>query len=332
MSITIAYLTMRKEPLLNWFFDGLKEQKKEFPDLKIQVLFIDYWKEIRNYDFGSDQNIEVLHVEPLPSPWQGRYQVSKSAWFAAANARNTAFVYGQYPAIAFCDDLTVIGDEWLRTVVESSVHEKLITLGAYSKQHDMVVENGRLISGRLESYGHDARGRFMKGVRTTCEGSNFFGCSFVIPLEAGLSINGFDCLTDSIGYEDCSFGVRLQNGGYQFVYDKRLLTTESCDHPQKDFQVKRVDKMLGVDLYNKALERFNCVHTYPMEANKDCSHIIVEVGKQKIQPVWNFFSLRELRAKRERGQEITLSDINYPLNTWYDGTEISNDENIIDIR
>lgn len=332
MNITIAYLTMRKEPMFNWFFDGLKEQKKQFPDLKIQLVFIDYWKQERNIDFSNDQNISVLHIEPLPSPWQGRYQVSKSAWFAAANARNTAFIYANSPAIAFCDDLTVLGDEWLRTVVESSIHDNIITLGAYSKQHDMVVGNGRLISGRLESCGVDARSRYMKGVRTNCEGSNFFGCSFVMPLDAALSINGFDCLTDSIGYEDCAFGVRLQNSGYSFVYDKRLMTTESCDHPQNDFQVKRVDKMLGSEVYNKVLERFGCVHTYPVDANKDCSHIIVEVGKQKTQPVWNFFSLREMRAKRERGQEITLSDMNYPLNTWYSDTPISEDDKIIDTR
>lgn len=330
--ISIAYITMRRDNQLDWMWKGLLKQKQSFPEIPIQFMYVDYWKEERQFDFSNDLGIEVLHTLPLPSPWQGKYQVTKEVWYACANARNTAFVYAIHPTIAFCDDLTVLGSDWLQAVVEAA-HSKYIALGAYEKRHDMVVENGVLVSGRLEADGVDARMKYHRQDKTQVSGDLFYGCSAAMPLESALRINGFDCLTDSIGYEDGIFGIRLERDGNKFFYDKRLFTVESNDHPQKDFTVKRVDKMLGEEKYMQALNKLGIQRTTFSEPfNKDCSHILIDVARQKTKAVWNFHSLRELRSKREAGKELTLEDMKYPLTTWFDDTPLQNDEMILDKR
>lgn len=325
--ITIAYITMRRNPMFEWFWEGLKKQAVG-KDLKIQLIIIDFWKDERTFDTSNDLDIEVLHTLPLPSVWQGKHKITTQEWYACANARNTAFVYAKYDYVASVDDLTVLGDRWMEAVIDA-VNGGYIALGAYSKQYEMKVENGVLISGLSQKDGQDMRWNLYQETKTKTHGGNFYGCSCVVPLEAALDINGYDCLTDSVGYEDTVFGIRLENAGYELFYDKRLFTTESNDHPKNDLIVKRIDKMLGEEKYFEVLKQFNIAHsTYPKGANKDCSHIIVDVAKKKKEAVWNFFSLRELRGK----ENITLEDMKYPEHTWFDRTNLREDYLIQDIR
>lgn len=316
--------------MFEWFWKGFLKQVARHK-IQVQFILIDYWKDERTFDLSNDLGIETLHTLPLPSPWQGKHKITKENWYACANARNTAFVYAIHPTIACCDDLTVLGEDWLTSVIEAHKTGQVV-LGAYSKQHDMVVDDGVLVSGRQQPDGRDARIDRFKDVKTKTVGGNFFGCSSVVPLESALRINGFDCLTDSIGYEDGVFGMRLGRDNNHIFYDKRLFTTESNDHPKDDFVVKRVDKMLTRERYFQALNSFGINNSIFKESdNKDCSHLLIEIASNKKESAWNFFSLRELRKIRE-SREITIEDMKYPVNTWWDNTLLKNDELIYDAR
>jgi len=321
--ISIVYITCRKNNPFHWFWDGFRNQKKMFPDIPMQLIVVDYWADERTIDLSNDLSVETLHITPLPSIWQGKHQVTSKPYYAAANARNTGFVYAIHPKVAFCDDVSILGNNWLASVIEAA-KGNYISLGAYKKISNATVDKGSLISYDVEST--DSRWYSCNDdTKVKVTGNNFFGCSFCMPLEAALRINGFDCLTDGIGYEDQSFGQRLSKLGYSFYYDKRMLTFESNDHVAHDTLMLREDRMVGHERYYQILKGFGLNKSiYNSKANKDASHIMVEVATQKgFNPMWNFFSLQELRNKRERGEEIILSDMKYPERWWVDNKLIS---------
>lgn len=312
---------MRKNPQLQWAFDSLERQVRN-KNIPVQFLLIDYWKEVREQDgfekITPPDCFEFTHVEPLPSLVQGRHRITNHIWYAAANARNTAFVYCKYNNVAFIDDLSVIGDRWLDGVVDS-IRGNYIALGAYRKVYNMKVENGVLIASEDRGDGQDSRWSMCgENQRIRVAGNNFFGCSSCMPLEAALKVNGFDLLTDTIRYEDTVMGVRLEKAGYKFFYDKRMLSIESNDHPQRDFEVRSIDEMLGEARYYEVMKELGIKNSrYPKDANKDCSHIIVDAAYARVQPFWNFFSLKDLREKHLRGETIELSDMNYKDYFWF---------------
>lgn len=325
VSVSIAYITCRKQCQFKWFFDGLKNQVAKNPKHKFQLIVVDYWKDERTFDFSNDVGIEVLHITPLPSVWQGKYQKSKHTWYAAANARNTGFVYAKYDTIAFIDDLTAIGGKWLEGVIDAS-QNNYIALGAYQKHWDMVVENGVLVDSRMLENGNDSRWDIADDDgKAQVMGNLFYGCSSCMPLSAALEINGFDLLTDAIGYEDTLFGIRLQKKGNIFYYDKRMFTVESENHVATDVIMKREEIIVSVENYFRILKNFGISQSiYPADANKDASHILVELASQSNpKSLWNFFDLRELRNKVQSGIEITFEDMHYPERWWFDDAPIS---------
>lgn len=321
--ITVVYITCRKNNPFHWFWDGFLNQKKSFPDIPMQFILVDYWADERKIDLSNDQGIETLHITPLPSVWQGKHQVTKDTYYSAANARNTGFVYAIHSTVAFCDDVSILGEEWLTAVVDAA-KGGYVALGAYRKVYNAEVVNGVLIKSELKSNSYDSRWHLTND-KVKVDGGLFYGCSFCIPLELGLKVNGFDCLTDGIGYEDQIFGRRVEKAGGVFYYDKRMLTHESNDHISNDFIVKREDKVVGKERYLQVLKNFGLNRSiYNGKENKDASHLIVEIATQKPKvAAWNFFNLRELRNKRERGEEITLSDMKYPEKYWVDDRVIS---------
>lgn len=328
--ISVGYITMRKRPNLKWMLDGLIAQSKKL-NVNIQLVVVDYWRGYRNsdefelFDFNVPENITIDYVSPLPSLWQGEYQISKQSWYAAANARNTLFVYAKHNFIASCDDLTVLGEYWLQSVLDA-MKNNYMALGAYRKDINMRVENGVLISSETEPNGFDSRWNICgDNQKKKVSGAYLYGCSWCMPLQTALKINGFDCLTDSIGYEDTIFASMLQRIENDFYYDKRMFTVESNDHPQNDFSVKRVDVMLGEELYFKILNSFGITNSiYDKDANKDCSHIIMEIANQyPLKASWNFFDLNELRLKIKNNIPITLDDMKYKNYTWFSNQLIS---------
>ena len=74
-----------------------------------------------------------------------------------------------------------------------------------------------------------------------CDGNWLYGCSLAVPVEALLSINGFDETCDGMGFEDCLAGIMLAKKGYSFVYNRKMLTFESEELHHQFPVMKRTD-------------------------------------------------------------------------------------------
>jgi hypothetical protein len=147
--------------------------------------------------------------------------------------------------------------------------------------------------------GEDIRARQTGwGVLTPCSGQWFFGCSFVAPVEAFLTINGFDTDCDSMGYQDCLAGLMLGAHGYRFVYDSRMVTYESEElHGQPGNVFHRWDPGVSPD---------------------DKSHKILELvqgGRTKAPNYFGPEGLRGLRQHMLNGGQFPICQI--PQHEWF---------------
>lgn len=154
------------------------------------------------------------------------------------------------------DDLSVLLPGWWEAVLRS-VHGNYIVLGAYKKVKNLVVEKGVIKSHEEFPSGVDSRwiiGKDNEAVETP--GQHMFGCSFAGPTQAFVSVGGFPELCDGMGSEDYIMGIALQNKGYVFKYDRRMLTYESEEAHFEDQPFKRVDKGVSPNDKSHAALRF----------------------------------------------------------------------------
>lgn len=232
--LTIAYFTSRKDPKLEWFFISLRREfKKDYKDLKIIV--IDFYANEDGRKFWlkkvASQNlfeeVEIVHSVPMPCVWQGEHKKTKEEWFAAANARNTAFALCETDYIACVDDLSFLEKGWIDQVRHAQ-HHKYVVLGAYKKVKSMKVSHeGEII---FEPFAPGIDSRWGLGSTTgivPCTGSWMYGCSFGVPMHYVLKVDGFDGICNSVGMEDCEFGCRLYRAGAKMFYNLNMLTYES---------------------------------------------------------------------------------------------------------
>ena len=53
-----------------------------------------------------------------------------------------------------------------------------------------------------------------------------FGCTFALPLEWALQMNGFEEGCDGLSMEDVIFGLMLKNNGFRIDYDPQMRMIE----------------------------------------------------------------------------------------------------------
>jgi len=302
-NLTIAYITNRLEPKFEWFFSSLASQG----GTDIPVNIIDYHaddvdrvnKVIR---LADRYNIQLkLHITPKPTVWQGKHRLTKADYFAAANASNTAIAVCPTDWVAFVDDLSVFTPGWLNCVKEATERSE-ITCGAYRKVYKLEVgEDGQIVSFENSPGGNDRRADYNGwGCVVPCSGQWFYGCSFVAPVEALLTINGFDEDTDGMGYQDCLAGLMLNANGYHFVYDSRMVTYESEElHSQPGNVFIRWD---------------------PGNSPDDKSHAVINLAKNGRTKAPNYFGpegLRGLRNYMLGGGRFPVMEI--PQHEWFTG-------------
>lgn len=299
LSLTIAYVTARKEPQFQWFLDSLNKQMQEVDFGKdFQLLIIDFHARDRAIGVIPDTGIKVRWEKPKPTVWQGKHRLTSVDYFAMANARNTALCMAPDGWIVYVDDLSVLMPGWLDAIIKAMKQKDTITLGAYRKVFDLKVEQGSVVSYRANQMGLDMRNRKEKTAPIVCRGEWHYGCSLIAPTEAYLSINGWDENCDGMGYEDVVTGALLENAGWKFVYDPNMMTYESEELHVDNFSMKRTDKGISP---------------------KDKSHaILYSTRMRKWSP--NYFGeggIRGLRQKILAGE--MFSPIGCPAHDWFDG-------------
>ena len=239
--VTVAYITARKEPHWEWFFESLAKQMTPEDYGAIKVLVIDFyaqghktgdgWSEVdaanRLTDLYSVAKCNVTHHAPIWGPWQGPHRITKDNWWAKADYLNAAIALCATDWLAVVDDLSVLRPGWLAAAREATAW-KGVTCGAYRKVNALEVKNGDVENFAEHPAGMDSRVRFY-GLRdvSPCPGYRMFTCNFVAPIAALLAVDGFPQMTHGLGYEDCETGKMIERSGVRFRFDPRMMIYES---------------------------------------------------------------------------------------------------------
>lgn len=289
MDLTIAYVSARKEPRIEWFFDSLRSQvKQEHP----KIIIVDHYRAQHCYCIDTSQG--NAHVAPKPTVWQGRHRLTKDEWWAKSNALNTAICLCQTDWIAFVDDRSVLMPGWLDRI-HDAMNGGYAVCGSYEKHLNLKVENGVIVDpGITDSVDH--RRQLDEPQRT----KDWYGGHGALPLEWCLDVNGFsEDLCDSLGLEDCMFGLTLHNSGFPICYDSRMKIIEDRTQGEIDGALKRTDKGISPN---------------------DKSHAIV-ARFQGQRTSMNSFDIRAMRERVLAGEPFpppTASHLD-----WFDGMPIS---------
>lgn len=288
MKLTIAFITGRPEPHLDWLLESLAPQVAR--DDEIHVLVID--ARGRSPDQlgilpSYGHWVPAVRVElPKPTPWQGAHRITACDWWAKSSSMNTALVLCETDYIAFSDDCCRFGPKWLETVRYGERKRKSVLAGTYDK-----IERGVVTSDTR-------RGLAPKG-KLNCGGGWLYGCTFALPLEWALEANGAEEGCDGMGTEDYIFGFMLENNGHRidFVPDMAVTQerTEISLPGTPSITLRRSDK--GVSPHDKshsALARFRTRK------------------RTEFTP-----DLRAMRARRAAG-DLSWPMPNPEMRDWYD--------------
>lgn len=304
-NLTISYITNRIDPRIEWFFSSLSIQGGN----EIPVNVIDFHADSQDRrhevaELAKRWNINLIqHQTPMPNVWQGKHRLTKDNYFAASTASNTAIALCPTEWIAFVDDLSVLRPHWLTCVKEATSRSE-ITCGSYMKVLELEVKKGEVTGYKFHQAGEDHRAKMVGWGRVVpCNGSWFFGCSFVAPVEYLLDINGFDTGCDSMGYQDTLAGMMLEARGKKFVYDSRMVTFESEElHGQPGNVFHRWDP--GVSPNDKSHKMIDLIKT----------------GRHRAPNEYGPPGLRGLRDHVLSGHPFPVIQI--PEHEWFTGTPL----------
>jgi len=227
--ISIVYISARPEPKYQWLFDSLKLQSGLF-DLG-QIVIVDFFAEegdrvghiMSEADVAGFGSITKV-VPPKPNVWGGKHRLTKNNWWHVAACRNTGLIHSTGDFIAFLDDRCVLMPTWFDAVREAR-DSKYAVCGTYEKRTGMTVSGGHIQHGGIMT-GTDSRASITSGSKMHCPGTWMFGCTFALPVEWMLKVNGVDESWDSVSMEDTHFGQMLQNNGYPIYFDPRMKMIE----------------------------------------------------------------------------------------------------------
>jgi len=296
----VAYFTSRREPHFEWFMDALACQATDLTET--QIVLVDYWlspghphqkPEGRRERMSAivDGRCSFLHLPPKPTPWQGAQRQTSRDWFAASNARNTALIVADGHTFVGVDDLSVPLPGWWDQIRHSATHGYL-AMGAYKKVRNLRVERGNVVSYRDDGNGTDSRwGTGSDGGIVSAPGANLYGCSFALPLETALKVDGFDEACSRIGAEDYDFGMRVERSGIKAHYNRNMMTLECADGHDAEPSFKRDKCRVPVERLPKSLEG-----AFPQGLDSD--HVMIKAllaDGSRTQPMQR----NDLKSQRE---------------------------------
>jgi glycosyltransferase involved in cell wall biosynthesis len=312
--ISIVYVTHRADPRFAWFADSLAAQ---LDGTQPEVIVVDgYCDEARAAAIEATVagRFAVRVVPPKPTVWNGAHQRTAVEYHACSNARNTGLVHARAPYVVFTDDCALLGPHWWARVREGARHAYVVG-GAYEKRSDLAVEAGRLVDAG-KRLGRDARWEQGDDDHVVpIGGGQLYGCTIGAPRELLLDVNGFDEICDSIGGEDCQFGLRLEFAGAPIFYDRRLLTIESDALHHTGTPLRRIDPELDRAAYDAHLQRFGLSERV-VDGKLDASHLTLDLtlGLRSPGSLGNHFELAALRP-----ETLGATAANLPDRYWVDG-------------
>lgn len=295
MSLTVAFITSREKPELGWFLDSLVRQSGN-EAINVIVIWTNTPEGWDHPNYERD-NIFISYQQPKPTVWQGLHRLTKSDWWAKSNALNTALCLCRTDYLASVDDRCVLAPGWLDSVREAMAGRYSVC-GAYEKRVNMRVENGEIIDpGTVTGTDHRLEGHLPRA--RYCIPGWFFGCSFALPTEWALQVNGWNELLDGLGTEDTHFGSMLGANGFETRFDPRMLVIQDRTPEEIGPVMKRDAKARFVDdkqdKAHKAIKRFS--------------------GQKQSSHHWN---IREIRDKVMAGGEWPGVET-CPTKDWFDG-------------
>ena len=250
MQLTIAFITGRAEPHLDWLLESLATQVAARDE--IHVLVIDALArtaaELGVLPRYGQWAPSVRVTLPKPTPWQGAHRITTCDWWAKSSAINTALVLCETDYIAFVDDCCRVGPKWLKTVRRGEFTRRSVLAGTYDKiEHGGVTADHRRI---LSPHG-----------KLDCGGGWLYGCTFALPLEWALETNGAEEGCDGMGTEDYIFGYMISNNGHSIDFVPDMAVTQERGELSSpgvpSIALRRTDKGVAPnDKSNSALTRF----------------------------------------------------------------------------
>ncbi len=244
--ITVAYITARPNCEFSWFFDSLRRNHRV--EEIGQIIIVDRFAEACD-DWTEDDvrraSVHVMdcakgfasitqHVAPKPCVWSGKHRLTPRNWWSKSSYSNTALCLCRHDFIAFLDDRCVLAPTWLDAVLEARDNQYVVA-GTYSKRSGMMVRDG-VITNEGTVTGSDSRmeGESDPNRRRPIPGDRLFGCTYALPIEFMLNVNGISELTDSVSMEDVIFGLMVQNNGYKIYHDGRMKMIEDRTPEEQD--------------------------------------------------------------------------------------------------
>ena len=296
--ITVAMITSREKPCIEWFLDSLKNTGLQ----PAQIIIVDLFNQDRPrfMKVKWPELVGIVQVDPKPTVWQGKHRLTKENWWAASNARNTAICLCKTEWLAVLDDRCVIMPGYAEAV-RDAMKGNYVMCGSYQKRIEMQVENGLIKHGGT-IIGEDHRFQLHPSGVYDCPGDWTFGCNTAFPIKWALEINGWEELMDGLSFEDCFFGRMMQNCGHPIKFDARARIIED-----------RTPSELGQPMHRTSKEK------HPNDTT-DKGHAAVRKFsplKRTLHP-WN---LAEIREKVLAGGD--WPDVSgYPSTDWFDGEPI----------
>lgn len=344
MKITIAYVTNRIDCRWQWFADSLCEQTTPEQRAQLQVVFIDgqLWAEsvkrsvftevlLAHPDRHDSERLQALrnavsgrfsflHIPPKPCAYQGPFRQMTRDLFCAGNSRNTAFLVAEGDYVLFVDDLSVLMPGWFSNALHAAT-DGYIVCGAYKKVLDLKVSADPFnVTWTDYPAGVDSRWNHgSDGGVVPWHGSGMFGCSFGLPLEAALEVDGNDAAHNGQGAEDTDFGIRLERAGWPVFFNRNLLTLESEELHHGGSKLPMERKLVRYELLPKAYdsyviaredEKYYSDHVVLNRLNNESDRILPLIGEG-------------LREQREYYQRTGLVRLPLPGQVdWRDGTPL----------
>lgn len=310
--ISVIYSTCRVNPRLDLFLDSLYyDMKRENVELslKIQIVIVDYHLQhdkSREEVFSKLNNnrFDIVHVSPKPSLWQGQYKITSKNMFCASIARNTGICYVKYDYVLFMDDNGFMKPGSLKHIL-SFCNKKLSVAFAYQyanainyNEHEVnitPVENNGGIDVRIK------QGDVFRKIH----GSQLYGhCA--MPLENILLVNGYDEISNGIGYEDLQFGIRLMTAGIDIFYSSDVLFYETKNiSPEDHFQ--RVDFLLKDSDYDKLMKKYKIKARWHSPGSKHLSFLLLDMlMDDDYLTKGNDYNLRHLKNIIQMGNSFPI--------------------------